>query len=1020
MKRWFLWVCLMAFAMLAVSQERTVVRFTGVSEDGLRCPFDVVNVTNITRGWNETLVYPDTVIVLSGLGVEEHLSVCEGITRVYPNPSSDFSNVEFGILQSGVVEISVVGIDGVRKASWEGYLSSGRHQVRITLDKPQMAFVVVTTEKERYVGKLLHMGHHGKNELDLCSISLGLSERSNGVDRLDANDGFMPGDILCYEGVLLNNGNLLYSKKVTQAQYANETISLVFPVNKPAVTLVEVTDVTQHSAKVVGNVTDSGGLTVTERGVVIYSNPQYFYQLAGSGTGRFEIELTDLTGNTTYYVSVYADNGLGRTFSDQMVFTTLPDIPGPPIGDVFTIDQILDMTPGTVFANDASVYGIITADEQSGNLFKTAFLQDRTTGKAIELSMNATCGVRIGDSIRVCLKDVTYSIYHGLPQLVNFNPYEHLVILDVDKPIQPVETSIAELDAGNHLAGLVKLKNVRFPEQGTFADPAGYGNRTLLDSTGQMIIVRTSNYANFAYDSLPRGKGDVVAIASVYNQTRQLILRSADDLEFDGNPDDDDNIQSLPYYQWFATDFGTYTPYDVLGPQSWVIDYQTAKMSGYENGVCYPNDDWLISSPVAITGVEDAKMSMVYIGRYFDDINENITIWASNDYFGGSDPTTATWSRLPAVLCEGSNWVDFQMAEFALTDYVGQTITLAVRYTSTDSEAGTVEIQRIFIEEGTAGDGPFPPSEVQSLPYSQDFSEQFGTYATFDVLGPQSWEIDYQTAKMTGYAGGANHANEDWLISSPVAVTGVNEAKVSVCYAAQYQNSDPRDVVLEVSTDYTFGTDPATATWTQMSATYPNTANWSDFQTVETSLNDFVGNIVTVAIKYNSTDAQSRTFEVKSITVQEGHAEDGGDTPDPPTPPTPHEVEGSGTQDDPYNVAAGIGHQNEELVAWVRGYIVGAVKNGSTSVNSNDQINWSAPFDLATNVVIADDVDCREISQCIIVNLPAGKPLRAQVNLVDHPDNWGKRLAVNGKLRNYFGQAGLRDSGGTENDFVLE
>ena len=121
-----------------------------------------------------------------------------------------------------------------------------------------------------------------------------------------------------------------------------------------------------------------------------------------------------------------------------------------------------------------------------------------------------------------------------------------------------------------------------------------------------------------------------------------------------------------------------------------------------------------------------------------------------------------------------------------------------------------------------------------------------------------------------------------------------------------------------------------------------------------------------------------------------------------------------------YNVAAGIGHQNEELVAWVRGYIVGAVKNGSTSVNSNDQINWSAPFDLATNVVIADDVDCREISQCIIVNLPAGKPLRAQVNLVDHPDNWGKRLAVNGKLRNYFGQAGLRDSGGTENDFVLE
>ena len=130
--------------------------------------------------------------------------------------------------------------------------------------------------------------------------------------------------------------------------------------------------------------------------------------------------------------------------------------------------------------------------------------------------------------------------------------------------------------------------------------------------------------------------------------------------------------------------------------------------------------------------------------------------------------------------------------------------------------------------------------------------------------------------------------------------------------------------------------------------------------------------------------------------------------------------EGSGTADDPYNVAAGIGLQNEEPIAWVHGYIVGAVKSGLSSVTSNADINWSAPFDLATNVVIADDVTCREISQCIIVNLPAGKPLRTQVNLMDNPVNLGKHLAVNGKLRKYLNQAGLRDSNGTEADFVLE
>ena len=195
-------------------------------------------------------------------------------------------------------------------------------------------------------------------------------------------------------------------------------------------------------------------------------------------------------------------------------------------------------------------------------------------------------------------------------------------------------------------------------------------------------------------------------------------------------------------------------------------------------------------------------------------------------------------------------------------------------------------------------------------------------------------------------------------------------------------------------------------------STLREASNWTDFITTEISLTDYVNQTVTFAVKYISTDSKAGTMEIQSITIQEGSGEV------PPTPPG--QGEGSGTADDPYNVAAGIGLQSEEPIAWVHGYIVGAVKSGLSSVTGNSDINWTGPFDLATNVVIADDATCNEISQCIIVNLPAGKPLRTQVNLMDNPDNLGKHLAVNGKLRRYFGQAGLRDSGGTEADFVLE
>ena len=692
-----------------------------------------------------------------------------------------------------------------------------------------------------------------------------------------------------------------------------------------------------------------------------------------------------------------------------------PPIQDLPIGRVYTISEILALEPGTVFNEDASVYGIITADEVSGNLYKAAFMQDRATGAAIELYLNAVSGVRIGDSVRIYLKDVTYAMYNNLPQLSNFEADGHIVILANNKPIEPALATIDEITQGKYLAGLVRLENVKFTEQNTFADPTTYGNRTLIDpmNPSSNVIVRTSNYANFANDSLPQGIGNLTAIATVYNSTWQLIIRSARELEFDGYVPGGAN--DLPYCEFFASSFGSYTTYDVKGAQHWEIDYSTAKMTGYENSTNNENEDWLISAKFSLENVSSASMTMSYIARYFNNVNEDVTVWVSSDYTSG-DPNSANWEQIPATWVEGSNWNDFATTTLDLSQFVGKKVCVAVKYRSDSNKAGTIEVQSICIQEGS---GPTPPpgpgtgGELQTMPYTQSFTEEFGTYMTYDVLGPQSWMIDYHTAKMTGYSGGSN-ANEDWLISSPVAVTNVSEAKVSVTYSAQYQNADNGDVSLQVSTDYVYGNDPYSATWINMQTTYPNTANFNDFQTVETSLNEFIGQNVTVAIKYTSTASQSRTIEIQSITVQEG----AGVTP--PTPPTPGEGEGSGTADDPYNVAAGIGLQSEEPIAWVHGYIVGAVKSGLSSVTGNADINWAGPFDLATNVVIADDASCNEISQCIIVNLPAGKPLRTQVNLMDNPDNLGKHLAVNGKLRKYFNQAGLRDSGGTEADFVLE
>lgn len=700
-----------------------------------------------------------------------------------------------------------------------------------------------------------------------------------------------------------------------------------------------------------------------------------------------------------------------------------PPIQNLPIGTVYTIDSILKMQSGKTFTEDASVYGIVTADEVSGNLYKAAFMQDRATGAALELYMDATSGVRIGDSIRVYLKGVTYSVYNGLPQLNGFEPDGHIVILANNKPITPAVVTLADVLSGQYLGQLVKVKNVKFAEMELtqFAEANTYGNRTLVDvdQTDYFATVRTSNYANFAKNTLPQGKGSVVCIASVYQTssatTWQLLIRSISELSFDGY------YTALPYFQAFTADFGSYTPISVAGDQVWSIAYQTAQISGYENSTNYINEDWLVSSPVAISGIDHAKVRVNYVAQYSNSNTEDVTLQVSTDYVAGMDLLQANWTQMNVTFSTTSGWDDFQTIECSLDEFIGQTVTVAVKFLSSASQSRTMEVKFVSVEEGEAsgggGGGGGNGGEIHNLPYIQSFAScsgtNFDTYMAYDVLGAQYWEIDYGTAKMTGYVDGTNYANEDWLISSPVAITGVSDAKMTMVYIARYFSNVSEDITIWASTNYTWGDSPAMASWAQVPATFTTINNWTDFQTAEISLTDYVGQTVTFAVKYLSTDAKAGTIEIQSIAIQEGS----GVTP--PPGPNPGQGEGTGTADDPYNVAAGISLQGQNQTGWVHGYIVGAVKSGPSSVSSNDDIDWAAPFSRATNVLIADDPNCNEISNCIFIEL-GNTTLKSQVNLVDNPNNLGKQLAVLGTLRTYFGQSGLRDCPGSENDFVLE
>lgn len=119
----------------------------------------------------------------------------------------------------------------------------------------------------------------------------------------------------------------------TGTAYGNEVSFTTANISSvPTVVTSAITTFNNIFASCNGNVTDDGGSTVSQRGVVYStsSNPTTadLNVISGSGTGAFTCDLFSLTPRTTYYVRAYAINNDGVGYGNEQVFTTngIPDV----------------------------------------------------------------------------------------------------------------------------------------------------------------------------------------------------------------------------------------------------------------------------------------------------------------------------------------------------------------------------------------------------------------------------------------------------------------------------------------------------------------------------------------------------------------------------------------------------------------------------------------------------------------------------------------------------------------------
>ena len=106
-----------------------------------------------------------------------------------------------------------------------------------------------------------------------------------------------------------------------------DTVSLTTIGLPPTVTTTAASSVTANSAVTGGDVISDGGVPVTERGICwnTTGNPTMADNViaSGSGTGSFSVNMTGLSGGTTYYVKAYAINAVDTSYGSTINYTTL-------------------------------------------------------------------------------------------------------------------------------------------------------------------------------------------------------------------------------------------------------------------------------------------------------------------------------------------------------------------------------------------------------------------------------------------------------------------------------------------------------------------------------------------------------------------------------------------------------------------------------------------------------------------------------------------------------------------------
>lgn len=215
-------------------------------------------------------------------------------------------------------------------------------------------------------------------------------------------------------------------------------------------------------------------------------------------------------------------------------------------------------TIGTNASGDSIIIaGTIISSDRAGNIYKNMMVRN-DDGDAITLAIDkgTTDSIlsrehKMGQRIVINVTGLSIGKYRGYMEIGA--PSEQYGITYLERaefnkraqvdgmpqlPVKPIVTTIADLNNAKNSADglkqwqsqLIQLDDVEFVDGGeaTFGGSSNYMDRYIVDKQGNRIDVRCSSRSNFAYTTIPMGRGTLVGILGFFGSNWQIQLNGID------------------------------------------------------------------------------------------------------------------------------------------------------------------------------------------------------------------------------------------------------------------------------------------------------------------------------------------------------------------------------------------------------------------------------------------------------------------------------------------------------------